>query len=79
MAEVGNTNNLDKFSVVNIKGLAKAAGTNYNKLRFNIVGRYKEPTITYNEMTILANTLHEEISKTFEFLGFKLPPHKRIK
>jgi hypothetical protein len=79
MKEVGKVNNLDKFNVVNIKGLAKAAGTNYNRLRFNIVGRYKEQTITENEKTELANALHDEISKTFEFLGFTLPPHRRIK
>ena len=66
------------FSVINLTKLAAAAGVNYHKARFNIVGRYRESSLTDNERTQLANALFTEVRRTFNFLGFEIQPHRRI-
>lgn len=68
-----------EFDVINLKALTDAANVDYHKTRFNLVGRYAKPTLTANEHTLLVNALYEKVSKTFEYLGFSLPPPQRIK
>jgi len=66
------------FRVVNLSQLASAAKVDYHKVRFTVVGRYKDDNLTQNERTQLANALYAEVRHAFKYLGFDINPHHRL-
>lgn len=61
-----------QFKVLSIAHLAAKADMSYNRLYNNLAGIYAEINLTDNEKTILINTVHDEMKKFFDILGFKI-------
>lgn len=65
------------FGIVNFSHLADKSGISYNVLYNNFAGIYPEINLDANEMTTLANTVHEEMQKFLDVLGFEMSLKKK--
>lgn len=68
--------NKGPFTMISLSQLAEKSGISYRRLYENINELYD--TLTYDEKTVLANTLFEETIDLYKSLGF-LQQIRRIK
>jgi hypothetical protein len=65
------------YKIISLRQLAKSADMDYQKLYFNLTGRYASMTDT--DRTVLCNTLYDELEQLSNFLRVDIIIKRRSK